>query len=69
MNFLTLHKFFIKGVVYQPHDKLRDGSMVNDHIADDRILELERDLVLFKELGVNTLCICLSHTKQQDWHD
>jgi hypothetical protein len=43
--------------------------MVNDHIADDRILELERDLVLFKELGVNTLCICLSHTKQQDWHD
>jgi hypothetical protein len=64
-----MNKFFVKGVVYQPHDEFQDGSMVNDPIADDRILELERNLVLLKELGVNTLYICSSHTKQHDWHD
>jgi len=59
-------RFFIRGVVYQPKDITQRG-IINDPISDDRILELERNIVLLKELGVNTLHIySIDNQKQHD---
>ncbi|KAA8618517.1 1 3-beta-glucanosyltransferase [Pyrenophora tritici-repentis] len=43
-------KFFIRGVAYQV-DSARDP------ISDDRLAELKHDILLFKELGLNTLFV------------
>ena len=58
MDFLIMNKFFVRGVVYQPREDWQRG-VINDPISDDRILELEQSVELFKELGINTLYICL----------
>lgn len=58
MDFLTMIKFFVRGVVYQPRGDEQQG-LTNDPIADDRLPELEQSVELFKELGINTLYICL----------
>ena len=44
-------QFFVRGVVYNSR-----GTF--DPISDDCLLQLERDIVLFKELGLNTLFVC-----------
>lgn len=44
-------KFFVRGVAYQVHSIL-------DPISDDRLAELREDILLFKELGLNTLFVC-----------
>ncbi|KAK6000292.1 hypothetical protein QM012_003924 [Aureobasidium pullulans] len=49
-------RFFVRGVVYQPRGEQQGGG-INDPISDDRILELEQNVELFKELGINTLYI------------
>lgn len=45
-------KFFIRGVVYQIPD-------MQDPISDARLPQLRHDISLFKELGLNTLFVCL----------
>ncbi|KAK7733133.1 hypothetical protein SLS53_008321 [Cytospora paraplurivora] len=45
-------RFVIKGVVYRLH-----GSEPSDPLVDERLDDLERDIALFKELGLNTLFI------------
>ena len=52
----------IKGVVYQ-NDRRTLRSRIADPIADDCIDELKRDVELFKELGLNTLFICMTSRK------
>jgi hypothetical protein len=47
----NLKKFIIRGVVYQPQG-------TDDPISDDHLPQLEHDVLLFKELGLNTLYIC-----------
>ncbi|CAD0110411.1 unnamed protein product, partial [Aureobasidium uvarum] len=62
----TKEQFFVRGVVYQPEDKLQRG-VINDPISDDRILELKQNIVLFKELGINTIYIYfIDNNKQHD---
>jgi hypothetical protein len=51
---LIRNKFLVRGVAYQV---VEIGSSV-DPISDDRVPQLERDVILFKELGVNTLHVC-----------
>lgn len=46
-------QFLIKGVVYRLH-----GEGPIDPLVDDRLDDLQRDITLFKELGLNTLFIC-----------
>ena len=55
---LTLCKFSVKGVVYQANhsDDFSPGG--RDLISDDRLAQLQHDVHLFQELGVNTLLIC-----------
>lgn len=48
-------QFLIKGVVYRLH-----GEGPIDPLVDDRLDDLQRDISLFKELGLNTLFICES---------
>ncbi|TIA00199.1 hypothetical protein D6C88_00262 [Aureobasidium pullulans] len=50
-------KFFVRGVVYQPQKNNLQPGEVNDPIADDRIHELEQNVSLLTELGINTLFI------------
>ncbi|THW03902.1 hypothetical protein D6D26_03134 [Aureobasidium pullulans] len=50
-------KFFVRGVVYQPQKNNLQPGEVNDPIADDRIHELEQNISLLTELGINTLFI------------
>lgn len=50
-------RFFVRGVVYQPQKNNPQPGEVNDPIADDRIHELERNVSLLTELGINTLFI------------
>lgn len=45
-------KFFVRGVVYQVPN-------LQDPISDARLPELRHDIKLFKELGLNTLYVCL----------
>lgn len=49
---LTRAKFFVRGVVYQV-------SGTQDPISDVRLPQLKQDILLFKELGLNTLFVCL----------
>ncbi|EFQ89199.1 hypothetical protein PTT_14628 [Pyrenophora teres f. teres 0-1] len=50
-------KFFVRGVAYQVRSTL-------DPISDDRLAELKNDILLFKELGLNTLFVyCIDSTK------
>jgi hypothetical protein len=44
----------VRGVVYQEHS-FADPI---DPITDDRLPELERDIALFAELGINTILVC-----------
>lgn len=46
-------QFLIKGVVYRLH-----GEGPLDPLVDDRLEDLQRDITLFKQLGLNTLFIC-----------
>ncbi|KEQ63463.1 glycolipid anchored surface protein GAS1 [Aureobasidium melanogenum CBS 110374] len=63
---LITNKFFVRGVVYYPKDN-RHNPIFNDPIADDCISMLEQNVVLFKELGINTLYIySVDNTKQHD---
>jgi hypothetical protein len=48
---ILMFKFFVRGVAYQVRATL-------DPISDDRLPHLVHDIVLFKELGVNTLLVC-----------
>ncbi len=50
-------KFFVRGVAYQVEIGV-------DPIADDYLPSLERDVLLFKELGLNTVYVC-----QYEHHD
>lgn len=59
MDVLIMNKFFIRGVVYQTSGDWQQG-IVNDPISDDRLPQLEQNVQLFKELGINTLYICSS---------
>ncbi|EUC38592.1 glycoside hydrolase family 72 protein [Bipolaris zeicola 26-R-13] len=43
-------RFFVRGVAYQVRSTL-------DPISDDRLAELREDILLFKELGLNTLFV------------
>lgn len=45
-------RFLIKGVVYRLH-----GEGPIDPLVDDRLDDLQRDITLFKELGLNTLFV------------
>jgi hypothetical protein len=45
-------KFLVRGVSYQV-----PGTQ--DPISDDRLPQLEQDVLLFKELGLNTIYICM----------
>ncbi|KAH0363540.1 glycolipid anchored surface protein GAS1, partial [Aureobasidium melanogenum] len=59
-------RFFIRGVTYYPKDNRHD-PIFDDPIADDCISVLEQNVVLFKELGINTLYIyAIDNTKQHD---
>lgn len=55
---LTLCKFLAKGVVYQGNhsDDFSPGG--RDLISDDRFEQLQHDVQLFQELGINILLIC-----------
>jgi hypothetical protein len=55
---LTLYKFFVKGVVYQAYNDGDYSLGGRDLVSDDRLAQLQNDLHLFQELGVNTLLIC-----------
>lgn len=59
MDVLIMNKFFVRGVVYQSSGDWQQGE-VNDPISDDRLPQLEQNVRLFKELGINTLYICSS---------
>ncbi|KAH0402784.1 glycolipid anchored surface protein GAS1, partial [Aureobasidium melanogenum] len=59
-------RFFVRGIVYQPRGDWQRG-VTNDPISDDRILELEQNVVLFKELGINTIFVySIDNAKQHD---
>lgn len=47
-------QFLIRGVVYRLHGKDANDS---DPLVEDRLDDLQRDLTLFQELGLNTLFI------------
>lgn len=51
LNLTLKAKFFVRGVAYQVNSTL-------DPISDDRLAELKNDILLFKELGLNTLFVC-----------
>ena len=53
-----LYKFIVKGVVYQANhsDDFTPGG--RDLISDNRLAQLQHDVQLFQELGINTLLIC-----------
>lgn len=52
----------IRGVVYQEysHQRFQISPTVlsSDEISDDRLEQLELDIGLFKELGVNAIFVC-----------
>lgn len=50
---LTARQFLVKGVVYQDHERGLDP------LSDHHLQRLKDDVVLFKELGINTIHICL----------
>ena len=52
------NRFYIRGVAYQVHSTL-------DPISDDRLAELRDDIRLFKELGLNTLFVCMRNGNQR----
>ncbi|ROV92208.1 hypothetical protein VMCG_09307 [Cytospora schulzeri] len=45
-------RFIIRGVVYRPH-----GCGPSDPLVDERLDDLQRNITLFKELGLNALFI------------
>ena len=55
---LILCKFLVKGVVYQGNHSDDFSPSGRDLISDDRFAQLQHDVHLFQELGVNTLLIC-----------
>jgi hypothetical protein len=57
---LTLRKFLVKGVVYQANHSDDFSPWGRDLISDDRLAQLEDDIHLFQELGINTVLICKS---------
>lgn len=62
-NNRTREPFFIKGVAYQP----RENGKIYDPVTDSRHSAWERDLALWKELGVNTVRIYeIDPTKSHD---
>jgi hypothetical protein len=66
MRVLTMHKFFVKGVVYQANHSDDFSLWGRDLISDDRLAQLEDDVHLFQELGINTILICKS-ARLLDW--
>jgi len=58
MRRLTLRKFLVKGVVYQANHSDDFSPWGRDLISDDRLAQLQDDVHLFQELGLNTLLIC-----------
>ncbi len=55
---LILCKFFVKGVVYQGNHSNDFSLGGRDLISDDKFAQLQHDVHLFQELGINTLLIC-----------
>lgn len=52
----------IRGVVYQDYSHHVSATShdkpPNDEIADDRLAQLEHDMGLFEELGINAIFVC-----------
>lgn len=55
---LMLCKFLVKGVVYQGNHSDDFSPSGRDLISDDKFAQLQHDVHLFQELGINTLLIC-----------
>ena len=53
-----LCKFIVKGVVYQANNSDDFSPGGRDLISDDSLAQLQHDVHLFQELGINTLLIC-----------
>jgi hypothetical protein len=54
------HKFLVRGVVYQAYNNDDFSLAGRDLLKDECLAQLQHDIVLFKELGINTLYICRS---------
>lgn len=65
---LIEYQFLIRGVVYQSYDRPvtanSSRTALDDDIADDRLGQLEHDVGLFKELGVNAIFVCQSARRE-----
>lgn len=53
---LKRNQFLVKGVVYRLHGQ----NAGQDPLADGRFADLERDVTLFQELGLNVLFVGMS---------
>jgi hypothetical protein len=51
------YKFLVRGVVYQP-DSFDFALGVTDPITDGGLAQLQHDIGLMKELGINTIGVC-----------
>ncbi|KAF2124341.1 glycoside hydrolase family 72 protein [Dothidotthia symphoricarpi CBS 119687] len=47
-------RFFVRGVVYQASERF---NHILDPITDDRLPQLKQDVLLFKDLGLNTIFV------------
>jgi hypothetical protein len=54
------HKFLVQGVVYQAYNNDDFSLAGRDLLKDECLAQLQHDVGLFKELGINTLYICRS---------
>jgi hypothetical protein len=54
------HKFLVRGVVYQAYNNDDFSLAGRDLLKDECLDQLQHDLRLFEELGINTLYICRS---------
>jgi hypothetical protein len=48
----------VRGVVYQAYDNDDSSLAGRDMLQESRLPQLQYDVGLFKELGVNTIYIC-----------
>jgi len=53
-------KFLVRGVVYQAHNNDDFSLAGRDMLKDDCLAQLQHDVGLFKELGINTIYVCRS---------
>ena len=50
----------MRGVVYQAHNDDDFSLAGRDMLQESRLSQLQHDVELFKELGVNTIYVCRS---------